>query len=266
MKWVPSIPGQQATHLLHSLMAKVAGTILLVELAVLLTLGPLRPDVFFLKESLLHASLVTLCCSALVYFWLFRPLEMQLVSTHLELEAAQSRLERLTRVDPLTGVANRRTFFEQFERDWNRASRYDTPLSCIMLDLDQFHQLNDNHGYLAGDAALRRVGQLVRSMCRSSDSVCRYGGEEFCIVLPETSEREAADFADRLRREIARPSETDGSAVPITGSFGVATRDKEMSLPENLIGLASRALSHSKQHGRDRVTRASELEALAATS
>jgi diguanylate cyclase (GGDEF)-like protein len=239
---------------------KIIAVIAGVETAVMVLGGWARPDLFPVKEATLQASLVTLSSTVLLYFWLLRPLQARALASEMELEAARDRAEQLLQIDPLTGAANRRTFFEHFEREWDRTSRYSAPLTCIMMDLDQFRELNDRHGHLAGDAALRKIGQLLRSMCRSSDCICRYGGEEFCILLPETAEKEAADFAERIREAISeQPMEYGCGCAHVTGSFGVAQRHPQMTVLDNLIEAADRALVHSKQQGRNRVTRATSL-------
>ena len=104
-----------------------------------------------------------------------------------QLVAQARRLHHLADYDSLTGVLNRRSFREQFKREWSRAVRYDRSMACVMLDIDYFKRVNDAHGHATGDAVLKRVAELLMSQCRPSDRVCRYGGEEFCIMAPETN-------------------------------------------------------------------------------
>ncbi len=171
----------------------------------------------------------------------------------------ERRLGELVRTDLLTGVMTRRSFFPIFEKEWHRSQRIGLPLSCVMLDLDFFKQVNDNHGHQAGDAVLRVVGEFFQEACRGSDTVCRYGGEEFCILLPETSEQDAAVWAERVRRGLAeRVIPVGTESLRVTLSVGVAERHDDTQSVEQLIDLADQALLCAKQSGRDRVVRFSE--------
>lgn len=182
------------------------------------------------------------------------------------LHAAQRmlKLERKLRAsskeDPLTGVLNRRTFFELYEREWKRSLRYGLPLSCVLLDIDFFKKINDTYGHPAGDAALRAVAQLLRRQCRATEYVCRFGGEEFCVLLPETNERGASTWAERVRSALAELTiEIPGEVLKVTGSFGVAERLDDMQGPEDAVEAADQALLVAKQSGRDRVVAAKSL-------
>ncbi len=111
-----------------------------------------------------------------------------------------------------------------------------------MLDLDYFKRINDTQGHAAGDAALQQVGQLVSDQCRPSDTVCRYGGEEFCIMVPETDEAGAATLAERIRFKLAQtPLELDTRTLSVTASFGVADCVGELDRADDLIERADRA-------------------------
>lgn len=169
----------------------------------------------------------------------------------LELE---SRLNFLARTDALTGLLTRRTFLEFMEREWGRAHRHLFPLSCVMIDIDFFKRINDTHGHRAGDQTLRGIARILRQNCRTSDIIGRYGGEEFCVLLPETNEEDAVLWADRVRKLIAAsPTLVDDADVPITASFGVAQRLVDTNCPEKLVDLADQALLVAKRSGRDRV-------------
>ena len=168
--------------------------------------------------------------------------------------ALESRLIRLAKCDPLTGLATRRHFYEQAEREWARADRHHFPLSCVMLDIDFFKRINDSYGHPVGDEVLRRVASLLTANVRVSDYVCRYGGEEFCALLPETGEEGAAVWADQLRDKLASTSmRIDGRRIGVTASFGVAGRMHQTESPKHLIDLADRALLQAKRFGRNRV-------------
>lgn len=169
----------------------------------------------------------------------------------LELER---RLTELARSDPLTGLLNRRTFFGLFEQHWVSSARTESPLSCVMIDLDFFKKVNDTHGHPAGDAVLKGIAVTLEKCCRRSDFLCRYGGEEFCVLLLDTCEQGAVQWAERCRRMIAdSPLATSLHTVNTTASFGVAQRTASTETPESLLDLADSALLRAKRLGRNRV-------------
>jgi len=166
----------------------------------------------------------------------------------------ERRLIRLAKCDPLTGLATRRHFYEQADREWARADRHHFPLSCVVLDIDFFKRVNDAYGHPVGDEVLRRVAATLTSSLRVSDYLCRYGGEEFCILLPETTEEGAAVWADQLRDKLASTTlKIEGRQIGVTASFGVAGRNHTTKSPKHLIDLADRALLQAKRFGRNRV-------------
>jgi diguanylate cyclase (GGDEF)-like protein len=172
---------------------------------------------------------------------------------------AEYKLRVLSERDPLTNLLNRRSFRERFEREWERSLRYERPLSCIMLDIDLFKIINDTRGHTAGDSVLKAVAEILVEQCRPSDLVARYGGDEFCIIVPETSENGALGVAERLRATLAnRWIDVDASRT-ISASFGVAERGDAYHGFEDLIDRADRALLAAKQAGRDRVVAASSV-------
>jgi two-component system cell cycle response regulator len=167
----------------------------------------------------------------------------------------------LAQVDPLTGLMNRRAFHEHFERELSRSERHDSSLGCVVMDVDFFKKINDTRGHNAGDRVLIRLGQVLRELARGSDCVCRYGGEEFCILLAETDEKGAAAWAERARAAIAEMKITSPGVedLRITASFGVAERLADVPTQELLISRADEALLVAKQSGRNRVARYSWL-------
>jgi diguanylate cyclase (GGDEF)-like protein len=172
----------------------------------------------------------------------------------------ERHLSLMAHTDPLTGLMSRRSFRELLEKEWQRAVRHNIPLSCAITDIDFFKRINDIHGHAAGDQMLKSIAQVLTESCRTSDAVCRYGGEEFCAVLPETSEREAGDWCERIRRDLAALSVAiDGKTIRVTGSFGVAQRRDDVATPEALLDRADQALLCAKQSGRDRVVRFASL-------
>lgn len=174
----------------------------------------------------------------------------------------ERRLRLSAKTDPLTGLATQPTLFEQLQKEWSRSKRYNLPLSCVILDVDYFKRINDNHGHPVGDEVLRRLADLLRTGCRHSDIVSRYGGEEFCVLLPETDESGAALWADRMRKKIAAATiQARGAELNVTCSFGVAQRLEDTQTPCELVDLADQALLTAKQTGRDRVVSFQSLAA-----
>ncbi|MDX9859504.1 MAG: diguanylate cyclase [Rhodospirillales bacterium] len=174
------------------------------------------------------------------------------------LSEAIEKIREMAVTDELTGLFNRRHFFERLKVEMNRAKRYGHPLSCVILDLDHFKRVNDTHGHPAGDSVLRSVAQVLQSNCRSADVLARYGGEEFVGILPETTIEGAASMAEKVRMAIESMAVAvaDGQDVRITASFGVAgvTQSDGAEIDEDeLTRLADQALYRAKTTGRNRV-------------
>lgn len=175
-----------------------------------------------------------------------------------ELKEANEQLAAMTRIDSLTGLANRRHFDEVLKVEFRRLKRSGAALSLILLDVDHFKNYNDAHGHLAGDDCLRRVGALISGMVnRSTDLAARYGGEEFAIVLPETDAEGGFVLAERIRRELANlniPHAASAVADCVTASLGVATVAAAEALDaKDLVALADKQLYRAKSGGRNRV-------------
>ena len=171
-----------------------------------------------------------------------------------ELKSAKRRAEELARKDDLTELTNRRAFFEQGKLILELARRFCHPVSVIMMDIDHFKAINDNYGHSVGDKVLRAVAVQLQRLVRETDIVARIGGEEFALVLPETSLEHAANLAERLRSEIANLSVTsEGHQVKFTASFGVVNcRDGAKNL-DALLTDADDALYVAKKKGRNLV-------------
>ena len=166
----------------------------------------------------------------------------------------EKRLNKLAKCDALTGLPSQSTMAEILEREWSRALRYQLPLSCAMIDLDFFKRINDTYGHSVGDQVLRSIASVLRKGIRGSDVVSRYGGEEFCVLLPETDEEHALIWAERMRRDIAELSiNHHDKTLRVTASIGIAGRLDDTESPAQLIDLADQALLIAKQTGRDRV-------------
>ncbi len=189
-------------------------------------------------------------------------LEQRVRERTLELEEANTKLEKLSSLDSLTGTYNRRYFSDQLVAEWNRALREKSPISLIMLDIDHFKSFNDTYGHQAGDECLCfLVRQLLGAVYRTSDAVVRYGGEEFAIVLPNTDGDGAETIAARIKDTLARhPFSVEGGHIPITVSQGIAAMVPGFDeTPETLISRADEALYKAKNSGRDRFIRYDSL-------
>jgi diguanylate cyclase (GGDEF)-like protein len=169
-------------------------------------------------------------------------------------EQRASDLETLAAIDFLTGVYNRRHFEGLARVELARCQRYVRPLSVLMIDIDHFKAVNDAYGHAAGDLVLKNVVAICRAEKRDPDLLARVGGEEFAMMLPETTEAAAAQFAERLRREVAGTMPTVyGEKLGVTISIGVAGATIRTLGVEALLRCADRALYEAKRSGRDRV-------------
>ena len=160
-----------------------------------------------------------------------------------------TEVERLARVDGLSGLANRRTFEETLEQEVARAQRSGEPLSLVLLDIDHFKRLNDTYGHQVGDDVLRLVGQALEANVRQVDLAARYGGEEFGLVLPNCPLDAALKVAEQTRETIGGRA----GELPVTASAGVATLGVHATTAAELVNAADEALYRAKREGRDRV-------------
>ncbi len=168
------------------------------------------------------------------------------------LKIAKDNAERLAHKDELTGLNNRRAFFEQSHHAFKQSKRYGHPISAIMIDIDHFKMINDSYGHAFGDMVLQALAERLQVAVREIDIVARMGGEEFAVVLPETSLEEAARLAERLRAAIANgPVKNEEHEVRITASLGVATRSNDDNNIEPILTRADDALYAAKKEGRN---------------
>jgi diguanylate cyclase (GGDEF)-like protein len=171
-----------------------------------------------------------------------------------ELRNANLRLRELSLTDELTEVGNRRNFDVRVREEINRSTRFGHHFSLLLLDLDYFKKFNDEFGHPQGDAVLRGLGALMRSMCREGDVPCRVGGEEFAFILPETAKADGLAFAERMRRGVEGTIKCPDDSRPITISIGLAAFPEDGKSPEDLFRASDEALYESKNAGRNRVT------------
>jgi diguanylate cyclase (GGDEF)-like protein len=180
----------------------------------------------------------------------------ELEVTLRELEESNRELEEKNTQDALTGIRNRRFFDKKYLAEFRRSRREQTQLSLLMMDIDHFKQVNDNHGHLAGDDVIRFVGRTLQdALKRPSDDACRYGGEEFALILPSTGVEGAIKLAEAIREKLAKATiDTQSGELNITLSCGIFTAIAELGMTQNYyIELADKALYAAKQSGRNKV-------------
>jgi diguanylate cyclase (GGDEF)-like protein len=181
----------------------------------------------------------------------------QLESSQRRVAEQNDELRRLALRDPLTGCFNRRALFELANGIFASALDARRPLCCLMVDIDHFKQFNDLYGHAVGDQVIQVVSRLLTECLREGDVLGRYGGEEFCIVLPDSGSRQALEVAEAMRKRIesaARAAVVGVEVMPITASFGIASLSAAAQSIEGLIDQADQALYASKQAGRNRAT------------
>jgi diguanylate cyclase (GGDEF)-like protein len=186
------------------------------------------------------------------------------VAEHLGLALAKLKLQEALQQqsvrDPLTGLFNRRYLEESLVRELHKAQRHGHNLGVLMVDLDHFKLVNDRYGHEAGDLVLREMGKVFGRQLRAGDIVCRYGGEEFTIILPEASPEIARKRAEQIRLAAKETQVRQGSSIlePVTLSIGVALFPGDGITTEDLLQSADAALYRAKKEGRDRVCLAHE--------
>jgi diguanylate cyclase (GGDEF)-like protein len=183
------------------------------------------------------------------------------LSVAIENAELHQERERQAVTDGLTGVANRRAFTDSLSREFERAKRYDQPLSLIVIDLDFLKKINDKYGHMAGDEAIKSIGTVLRQSSRSIDFPARYGGEEFCLLLPNTDIEMAEQLAERLRRLINEVTIEGHGAI--SASLGVASFPLHADGSDSLFVKADEALYVAKQQGRNCVRVATRMDSAA---
>jgi diguanylate cyclase (GGDEF)-like protein len=194
----------------------------------------------------------------------FSPQDVLIMSTLADLLATAlhntfvfQKLQQQSITDGLTGIKTRRFFWEALSSEWKRASRSGRPFSVVLIDLDKFKEVNDSFGHLEGDLVLARVGRLLEQRCRQSNVVARYGGDEFVILMPETSIDQAHSLAERLRLWLAQDAML--AEHHISGSFGVASFPAHGFSAEDIIRVADAGMYAAKHNGGNRVSMVDEF-------
>jgi diguanylate cyclase (GGDEF)-like protein len=179
-------------------------------------------------------------------------LEDQVLLRTLELQEATRKAKELANKDPLTGVFNRRAFFELADRELSRAGRYQRPLSIAILDLDQFKQVNDSFGHKTGDDVLVDLARAIEGSLRKEDIFARIGGEEFAIMAPDTGFEAGYELFERMRKTIAR-RRVGEHGIQYTASFGYTSLNPSDESVSSALARADEAMYRAKKSGRNRV-------------
>ena len=263
------VAGSQAIALQIAFVAVVVFSAGMITLGTLSTLSGLRIAKYFLFATLIGATTTAVTGLTVWNLIPYHPAAYQAIEIGMMAEAIllalaladqfrqnledKNRAEQIARLDPLTGIYNRRAFYELAAPIWNQAIRHQQQTAVVMVDIDHFKQLNDQHGHAAGDDALRQVAHCLNANSRGADIVARWGGEEFILLLPQTPPSDAFAIANRHRRELSRLKlEVDGQPLQLTASFGVGLRSDQTEL-DALINHADGLLYKAKEKGRDRV-------------
>ena len=263
--------GNQKVALLAAFAFAFLFSVVMLLLGIISVRAGQKPAKYFLIAALsamVGALLTTLSVWGFIPHnsWTFRAVEigMQLDATLLALALAYQlrmgqeeriRAERLAQLDPLTGLNNRRAFYDKTSPLWSNAIRHGHHASVMLLDIDLFKRINDTCGHAHGDEVLNATAAILRHSIRLGDVLARWGGEEFIVFLPETDQAEAAMLAERLRAAIAGMRVAHGTgASAVTASFGIAQKERAHLTLDDLIASADECLYQSKQQGRNRVT------------
>jgi diguanylate cyclase (GGDEF)-like protein len=204
------------------------------------------------RKAVLNDGAVSAAGGAAVFalcFWLTGYLGRRMPRTE------QVALQEHADYDELTGLPKRSTFNAMLKEEISRAQRYRRPLSLLMVDIDHFRRVNDAHGNVVGDHILKSLAPILQKSLRPADRACRYGGEEFILILPETGEASAREVAERLREAVEKFTFRDGDGRPvmITVSIGAAMLAERAATPQELVNAVTTALYAAKEGGRNRV-------------
>ncbi len=215
-------------------------------------------DISDVQTALSQSNRIIIILSVLTLAVLLGLLYFFIHNLMRKLNDAMEHIEKMASTDALTNLYNRRIFYERVEAEIDHAQRHNGVLSCIMVDLDHSKRVNDVHGHLVGDIVLKGLSRILTAEVRKIDSVARFGGEEFIILLPDTDIEGERNVAERIRSTLKiHPFQTDTSETfYVTASLGCSCMSPESDstfTSETLIGLADKALYRAKEEGRDRV-------------
>ncbi len=183
-----------------------------------------------------------------------KALQDELRQKNRQLEEMLTRVETLAITDPLTGLFNRRRFESILTLEFKKASRYQTPLSCMMIDIDHFKSINDAFGHRAGDIILKEIANIIQRNIRDVDTASRWGGEEFAVLIPNTTKENAIQPANRILKAVYKHSFPDIAGRNVTVSIGIADlMDPAITDEERLVHAADLAMYEAKRKGRNRV-------------
>jgi len=207
------------------------------------------------RKQLLLALAIAIAVGITLFAFFYKLLDR----TEQSLLRADCKLRELATHDGLTGLLNHRMFQMRLEGESQRASRYGKPLSLLMIDVDHFKAVNDNYGHHVGDLVLKRISKLITDQCRNIDTICRYGGEEIAVLLPETPLNEGVLAAERIRMHIAADEykASENETLKVTVSIGVAAFPSHTVTATELAHNADKALYEAKEAGRNRDVAAS---------
>ena len=187
-----------------------------------------------------------------------KALQDELIQKNSQLEGVLLKVETLAITDSLTELFNRRHFGNTIEKEFNRTIRYQSPTSCLMIDIDYFKKINDEYGHRAGDLVLKEIAKIIKSCIREIDTVARWGGEEFIVLLPETKQENALQSAKRILEAISN-HQFSGIPGKITVSIGLASvPEASIDTADKLIHTSDLALYEAKDKGRNRIEVAQE--------
>lgn len=231
-------------------------------LSLLTKVQDLAPDaarvVFSAKIEL--SEMASAINSKLIHRFIYKPWDndylrlqmLEALATHMVLKERRA-LELMSVTDPLTQVKNRRYFQDRLASELERSDRHGYPLALIMIDIDHFKNFNDDFGHLAGDTVLREVARHLMAQLRLMDTIARFGGEEFALILPDTTPSDALKVAERVRATLAKSkfSFEGGSETQVTISLGIACAPQNATTTEGLIARADEALYQAKRQGRN---------------
>lgn len=171
------------------------------------------------------------------------------------LKEKNKRLEKLSTLDPLTGLYNRNYLKQALTKEWIRSQRFKNEIGCLMLDVDSFKKINDTMGHKAGDEVLIEIGKIISSLLRGYDFSCRYGGDEFIIILPENSKQGVRIVGERLKQKVFQHEFLKPDKLRITVSIGATSIQGDKAKdPEYIIARADKALLRAKKGGKNQVT------------